>query len=68
MLNLFPRQIMPHRKPELQHLPKDVLQNAAVLVVRNFFRRIDARDSGNCVSLPSLDLARTVMALPEPVT
>jgi len=28
----------------LEHLPQDVLQNAAVLVVRNFLRRVRARN------------------------
>ena len=33
---------------ELKHLPKDVLQDAAVLVVGDFFRRVHADKRGDC--------------------
>jgi hypothetical protein len=43
---VLPEHGCPFRRQSLQHLAKDVLQNAAVVVVGNFFGSVDARDGG----------------------
>src|SRR5882762_5941267 len=39
-------------QPILEHLAENVLQNAAVVVVGNLFRSVDARDHGELFALP----------------